>query len=74
MTMTQSNLIALNVWIQQVGITPVTAWRWRKRGMINPVNICGRLYLTAPDLEQFSKRASVGEFAQEAKTPKKEAA
>ena len=27
-------LVALNNWLTQVGITPVTAWRWRRNGWL----------------------------------------
>ena len=58
------DLIALTKWAQQVGVTAVTVWRWRKAGWITPVNICGRLYLSRTEINSFVERASRGEFSQ----------
>jgi predicted site-specific integrase-resolvase len=58
-------VISLNRWLAQVGVTPITAWRWRKRGWLKTVNIAGRQYLTQEAIEEFRRRAVAGEFAQE---------
>jgi predicted site-specific integrase-resolvase len=56
--------IAVRRWIQQIGISPSTFWRWRQRGWISePVNIGGRLYLTMEQIAEFKRRAQAGEFA-----------
>jgi hypothetical protein len=34
-----------------------------KAGWLHPINISGRQYLTAEDIEQFRRRAAAGEFA-----------
>ncbi|MBI3417224.1 MAG: hypothetical protein HY043_18190 [Verrucomicrobia bacterium] len=57
-------LISLSAWIEQVGITNCTVWRWRKKGWLTPINICGRLYLSRANLQEFTQRAQRGEFAQ----------
>ena len=31
--------------LEQVGVTPCTAWRWRKKGWLKTINIAGRQYL-----------------------------
>jgi hypothetical protein len=64
-------VISLNRWLGQVGITQITAWRWRKRGWLKTVNIAGRQYLTQAAIDEFHRRAVAGEFAQEHKTPKR---
>jgi hypothetical protein len=61
--------VALNHWLADVGVTPCTAWRWRKKGWLTTVNISGRQYLTEEAIEEFHRRAVAGEFAQEHKTP-----
>jgi len=61
--------ISLNHFIQQMGITSITAWRFRKAGKLKTVNICGRLYVPAEEIANFNRRAAAGEFAQEHKTP-----
>jgi hypothetical protein len=60
--MSEPTMIALRVWIRSLGISATTAWRWQKRGWISPVNICGKLYLTAADRQRFEARAAGGEF------------
>ena len=55
--------IALDTFIERVGISPTTAWRWRKSGMLKTINICGRQYVAADELIRFNQRAAAGEFA-----------
>jgi hypothetical protein len=64
-----SDLVALDHWLSGIPVTSTTAWRWRKRGWINTVNICGRLYVSRHEIERFEKRASAGEFSKVHKTP-----
>ena len=63
-------IISLGRWIEQTGITPCTAWRWRRRGWLTTINIAGRQYLTQAAIDQFTRRAHSGEFAKEHKVPK----
>lgn len=44
-------------------ISDVTLWRWRKRGWIKTVNICGKCYVDLAELARFDSRAARGEFA-----------
>jgi hypothetical protein len=69
-----SNLLAFDRWLKDIDRTPATGWRWRKRGWINTVNICGRLYVSRHEIERFEKRASRGEFSKTHKTPKRKSA
>jgi predicted site-specific integrase-resolvase len=62
-------IISLQQWLADVGVTACTAWRWRKKGWLKTVNICGRQYLTQEAIEEFTRRAAAGEFAQEHKVP-----
>jgi len=62
-------VISLNRWLAQVGITPITAWRWRRKGWLITVNIAGRQYLTQEAIDEFHRRAVAGEFAKEHKVP-----
>ena len=62
-------VISLSKWLEQVGVTAITAWRWRKKGWLRTVNIAGRQYLTQGAIEDFQRRAVAGEFAQEHKVP-----
>ena len=65
-------VIALNRWLEQIGVTPCTAWRWRRKGWLQTVNIAGRQYLTQEAIDEFHRRAVAGEFAQEHKVPTRE--
>jgi hypothetical protein len=49
--------------LRELGRDPITGWRWRKAGMIQTVNICGRQYVTAEAVAEFKRRAEAGEFA-----------
>jgi predicted site-specific integrase-resolvase len=62
-------VISLSKWLDSVGITPCTAWRWRKKGWLKTVNICGRQYLTQEAIAEFTARAQRGEFSQVHKAP-----
>ena len=52
-----SPVVSLNKWLEQIGVTPCTAWRWRKKGILKTVNICGRQYLTQESIDEFYRRA-----------------
>jgi hypothetical protein len=66
---TASNLVSYDRWLSDVGITPTTGWRWRKRGVIETVNIYGRIYISRQQIARFEQRAAAGDFAKEHKTP-----
>ena len=55
--------IALNKWLAGVGVTLMTAWRWRKNGWLKTVNIAGRVYITREAIKDFTRRVEAGEFA-----------
>ena len=57
-----SGVVALSAWLKQVGRSDTTGWRWIRDGWLNPLNISGKLYLTAEDIAQFEARARNGEF------------
>ena len=66
-----SPIRSLQSFIGGIGISPVTAWRFEKRGWIKTVNIAGRRYITADAEAEFVRRAASGEFAKQHKTPKR---
>lgn len=61
--------MALSRWCERVGVAPVTAWRFRKRGWLKTINIAGRVYLTDEAMKEFNRRAESGEFAQAPRVP-----
>ncbi len=65
------NLVALNSWLTSLGVQPITAWRWRRKGWLRTVNICGRVYVARDTIADFERRAAAGEFAREHKAPKR---
>ncbi len=67
-------VISLSKWMENVGITQCTAWRWRKKGWLKTINIAGRQYLTQEAIDEFHQRAISGEFAQVHKVPHSKAA
>lgn len=48
---------------QDLRLSNITLWRFRKRGWLKTVNIAGRNYVTAEELARFLVRARSGEFA-----------
>ena len=60
-------VVSLCRWLEQVGVTPCKAWRWRKKGWRKTINIAGRVYVTDEAVKEFTRRAEAGEFAQEPK-------
>jgi hypothetical protein len=63
-------VVSLSKWLEQVGVTSCTAWRWRRKGWLKTVNIAGRQYLTQDAIDEFHRRAVAGEFAQAPVVPK----
>lgn len=57
--------IPLRKWSRERGLSPVTAWRMRRRGWLKTINIAGKPYLTQAALVEFERRAEAGEFARQ---------
>ena len=64
-----ATVISLSKWLEQIGVTQCTAWRWRKKGWLKTINIAGRQYLTQEAIDEFNRRAVAGDFAQIHKSP-----
>ena len=73
-TPSASNLVSYDQWLNQLDKTRVTGFRWRKAGLIETVNIFGRLYVTREAVAAFEARAMSGEFSRASKIPKREKA
>jgi hypothetical protein len=69
-----SPIVLFGLFLESLGVTSPTGWRWRKRGWINTVNICGRLYVSRQEINRFEERAAAGEFSKTHKAPKRKAA
>jgi hypothetical protein len=60
-----SDLVALRKWRESIGVSSTTTWRWITAGWLHPIRIANKLYLTRIDIQQFTRRASSGEFGVE---------
>lgn len=67
-----SGIAPFEKWLEEIGKTPATGWRWRKYGWVDTVNICGRLYISRAEIARFEQRAAAGEFSKVHKTPIRE--
>jgi hypothetical protein len=63
--------MSLDKFIEQTGLSAVTIWRYRKKGMLATVNICGRQYILRAEIARFNQRAAAGEFTKPPKSPAK---
>jgi hypothetical protein len=55
--------ISLDKFLELSGLSPTTAWRYRRRGWLKTVVIAGRHYISRESIAQFNERAARGEFA-----------
>jgi hypothetical protein len=55
--------MALDLWLLKIGRERTTGYRWVELGMLSPLNIMGRLYLTTAEIHRFWERATAGEFS-----------
>ena len=65
--------ISIGRFLGVTGASPVTAWRWEKRGWLKTVRIAGRKYITAQALREFNRRLEAGEFAGKTQKPRRRA-
>jgi hypothetical protein len=61
--------MALDKFIEQTGLSPVTVWRFRKKKFLRTVNICGRHYVLRSEIARFNSRALAGEFSRPCSRP-----
>jgi hypothetical protein len=64
-----SPIVLFGLFLESLGVTPPTGWRWRKLGWINTLNIAGRVYISREEIERFQQRAAAGEFSRTHVTP-----
>jgi predicted site-specific integrase-resolvase len=64
-------MMSLDKFIEQTGLSAVTVWRYRKKGMLTTVNICGRHYILRAEIARFNERAAAEEFAKNPIHPRK---
>jgi hypothetical protein len=61
--------MALDKFIELSGLSAVTLYRFRKRGFLKTINICGRHYVARSEIARFNARAAAGEFAKQIVPP-----
>jgi hypothetical protein len=64
-----SSLIPFDQFLKSIGRDRGTGYRYRRAGMVKTVNIFGRVYITAYEINRFIERAKSGEFARQRPTP-----
>jgi predicted site-specific integrase-resolvase len=64
-------MMSLDKFIEQTGLSAVTVWRYRKKGMLTTVNICGRHYILRAEIARCNERAAAEEFAKNPIHPRK---
>lgn len=50
-------------WLAIMGKSRPTGYRWRRKGMIETVNVEGKLFVLDEEIARFWRRAQNGEFA-----------
>ena len=55
------------LWLQECNLSKTYGWKMRKRKMLSVINIGGKLYISADEVQRFLERAKDGQFA---KTPR----
>lgn len=66
-----SNFCAYDKWLEEMGISAATGWRWRRDGLITTVNILGRIYISREAVKAFEQKAADGAFSKVHFTPRK---
>jgi len=61
--------MALSQFIEQAALSPTTVWRFRNKGFLRTINICGRHYVLRSEIARFNARALTGEFARPCTRP-----
>ena len=56
------NLIPYDRWLEEIDVSRVTGWEYRKRGWVVTIKIAGRNYITREEIARFHIRAEAGEF------------
>ena len=69
-----AGLVAFDKWLEERGTTRCTGWRYRKAGLIETVNIFGRVYVSRDEIARFEARAMAGEFTKAHANPSRQKA
>jgi len=61
--------MAWKTFVSAIGVSKVTAWRWRQAGWIAVLNIAGRPYVARGEIRRFNARSAAGDFAAKTHVP-----
>ena len=64
-------IMSLEKFLDSIGRSRTTGYRWRKNGFLRAITISGRPYVTCEAVAEFMRRASAGELAGDKNTVKK---
>jgi hypothetical protein len=64
-----SPIVLFDRFLESLGVTSSTGWRWRKLNWLKTLNIAGRVYIARSEIERFQQRVAAGEFAKTHATP-----
>lgn len=65
-------LVPFGKFLADIDKSSVTGWRMRRTGLINTVNISGKVYVTEAEIHRFEERAVAGEFAKAPHAPRRQ--
>src|SRR5262245_50857706 len=68
-----SPIILFDRFLDSLGVTRSTGWRWRTKNWVKTLNLAGRVYIARAEINRFAQRAAAGEFSQLHKTPGRKA-
>jgi hypothetical protein len=60
---TTSELVSADAYRKAIGRSRQWVWRMKREGLLDQVNICGKVYLTRESIEEFERKAKAGELA-----------
>ena len=61
--------MSLDKFMEESGLSPITCYRFRKRGWLKVENIAGRNYITRAAILEFNQRMKRGEFSKDRQNP-----
>jgi hypothetical protein len=66
----RNGLRSFSAWLQEVGVSAVTGWRWRQNGWLKVHNINGRAYIDESEIDRFNAKVRRGQFSMRPIVPK----
>ncbi len=64
-------MVPYRTFLDDLGKSSVTGWRMRRDGLVNTINISGKIYIRQQEIQRFEERAAAGEFARVPHVPRR---